>query len=98
MRIQRSRAVTLPRAADLRSAFVQQLEDAGATTLEEREDEEGVLWRARLEPSANRPARGTTVMLAARRLASEIILCASIPGASDDEVESAARACEGVRP
>ena len=98
MRIERRSGGRLPRLADLRSAFSEQVEDARAITLEEREADDGVVWRARLEPAGSRGTRGPTVLLAARRLGADVLLCASIPGASDAEVEAAASACEGLSP
>jgi hypothetical protein len=97
MRIQSSRSgARLPSLEELRSAFSQQIEEARAATLEERQDEDTVLWRARLDSTGTSGTRGPTVLLGARRLGADIVLCASIPGASDAEVEAAARACEGL--
>jgi hypothetical protein len=98
MRIERRAVDRLPRLAELRGPFIQQLEDARATTLEERDDDSAVLWRARLQPREKQTARGPMILLAARRLGQDIVLCASVPGASDAEVEAAARACEDLSP
>lgn len=99
MKIERSRAEAVPRLAEVRTAFLGELPSARVQTVEEREDGRGFLWRGRLQFPGDRPGReGTSVMLGARRMGSDVALCSTVYGASDAEVERAARTCEGLPP
>jgi hypothetical protein len=99
LRIERTRAEALPSLEDLQSGFTKELHNVHARTLEEREDDAGVLWQARLE-SSERPAgaRGVAVMLGARRIDGSVVLCSTLPGSTDAEVEAASQACGALGP
>jgi hypothetical protein len=99
LRIERTRAEALPGLEHLQSGFTKELRNVHARTLEEREDDGGVLWRARLE-SSERPAggRGVAVMLGARRIDGSVVLCSTLPGSTDAEVEAASQACGALGP
>jgi hypothetical protein len=97
LRIERIDSEALPGLAELKSNFGGELKGTRTRTLEEREDEEGVLWRALIEPRQPKEGqRPAAVMLGARRIAGRVVLCSTLPGSTEAEVEAAARACDGL--
>jgi hypothetical protein len=96
-------AASKPDSAELARLFVAGL-DGGAATVTAKKDQDGYSWvslRLALGPAPatggrDAGAAGEPALLGAKALDEDLFLCATLPGASEAEVESAARACEGI--
>ena len=90
-----------PDSAELIRLFTAAL-DGGALAVTGKKDQDGYSWATfRLGAGTGRrdsgaASAGEPALLGAKALDEDLFLCASQPGATDAEVESAARACEGI--
>lgn len=75
---------------------------SGASSVEvKKKDQDGFSWvLVKLSLGQGGPrgggAPGEPALLGAKALGDDLFLCATLPGASESEVESAAKACEGI--
>ncbi len=93
LRIARSDSgADLPTSDELRDVFASELTEARVETLASKDEDEGSLWVGRIQPEKE-GAQGWNVALAARRLKGEILLCATLPGAREAEVQTAVDFC-----
>jgi hypothetical protein len=94
-------AASKPDAEALAKLFVSGL-DAGASSIAvKKKDQDGFSWvtfKLSLGPGGPRGAGapGEPALLGAKVLGDDLFLCATLPGASESEVESAVKACEGI--
>jgi len=96
-------ASSKPDSAQLSRLFLAAL-DGGAVAITSKKDQEGCSWvvfrlgRGRAVPGARDAgvSAGEPALLGAKVLDDDLFLCATLPGATEAEVESAARACEGI--
>lgn len=93
MRISRSQLSRVPSLLELKSTFSSEMSGVTSETLDAEENEDRVLWRARLS-SSKAGGRTWTVALGAKRVGDSVFLCATQPGASDAEVKAAAESCQ----
>jgi len=80
-----------PSAESLSKLFRSEMRGARVRTLERREVEGGSLWLGEVTPPNQRES--WQVMLGARRLDDETLLCATLPDARPNEVQQAAELC-----
>jgi len=102
-------AASRPDSAELIRLFTAAL-DGGALAVTGKKDQDGYSWAtfrlgagigAAPGPGPGRrdsgaASTGEPALLGAKALDDDLFLCASLPGATDAEVEAAARACEGI--
>ncbi len=86
----------LPSSEDLAAVFTSELGGAQVRTLGSEDADQGSLWIARIDP-AKEDVPGWDVALGARRVRGEVLLCATLPGAREDEVRTAAELCSSLR-
>lgn len=95
-------ASSRPDSAELLRLFSAAFDGGGALAVTGRKDQDGYSWATfRLTPApGSGPDAGLSVgepaLLGAKALGGDLFLCATLPGATEAEVESAARACEGI--
>jgi hypothetical protein len=81
----------LPSSKNLSRVFTQEMEGTRVTTLKSEDRDGGSLWIGRVETP-----NSWEVAFGARRIQGEVFLCATLPGASTQEVRDAARLCESL--
>lgn len=93
LRIARSTsAADLPSSDELKDVFTSQLTQVRVETLDSEDEDEGSLWVGRVRPE-QAGTTGWNVALGARRVEGEVLLCATLPGAREAEVRTAADLC-----
>lgn len=93
LRVIKTDKTALPSLESLQHGFGAGLEGVRATTVEEVQKPDVVLWRARLTPQEG---DSWTALVGARRLEGGVYLCATDPGATENEVKQAADACAAL--
>jgi len=94
-------AASKPDSEALARQFVAGLGGNASSAAVKKKDQDGYSWvsfKLSLDPGGPRGAAppGEPALLGAKVLGEDLFLCATLPGASESEVESAARACEGI--
>lgn len=87
-------ASQLPSPAALEEAFRKDLPGAQVTEIDHEEKDDVTL--VVLSATAGKGSSPSVVLLGAKRLDKDLYLCASIPGATADEVKLAAGACREI--
>jgi hypothetical protein len=94
-------AASKPDSTQLARLFAAGL-DGGVAPVIAKKDQDGYSWvsfRLALGPppgARDAGAAGEPALLGAKVLDDDLFLCATLPGASEAEVASAAKACEGI--
>jgi hypothetical protein len=94
-------AASKPDSAALEKMFIAGLDGGTHSIWAKSKDQDGFSWvsfKLALGPGGPRGASAPSepALLGAKVLGDDLFLCATLPGASESEVESAARACEGL--
>jgi len=94
-------AAAKPDSEALAKAFVAGLDGGTSSVAVKKKDQDGFSWVSfKLSLGTGGPrgagAPGEPALLGAKVLGDDLFLCATLPGASESEVESAAKACEGI--
>ncbi|HVE81615.1 MAG TPA: hypothetical protein VND93_02160 [Myxococcales bacterium] len=87
-------AASRPDSAQLLRLFSSAF-DSGVVTMTSRKDQDGYSW-ATFRLGGRAAGAGEPALLGAKVLGEDLFLCSTLPGATESEVESAARACEGI--
>ncbi len=84
-------------AEELERQLLTAMPGVRATRLGTASSEDHVVLRLRLQGAPDAGTRSSvTVALGAKRMGDDVFLCATEPGASEDEIEKAAVACAGI--
>jgi hypothetical protein len=94
-------AASKPDSEALAKLFVAGLDAGPSSIAVKRKDQDGYSWVSfKLSLGSGGPrgagAPGEPALLGAKVLGEDLFLCATLPGASESEVDAAARACEGI--
>jgi hypothetical protein len=94
-------AASKPTSEALAKAFIAGLDGGTSSIAVKKKDQDGFSWVSfKLSLGSGGPrgagVPGEPALLGAKVLGDDLFLCATLPGASDSEVESAAKACEGI--
>jgi hypothetical protein len=89
-------AVRLPSPKALADDFIRHLHGVSARIESEQSQSDSSLSLVELKTSGSEKQKTELVLLGAKRLGSELFLCASEPGSSAEEVRTALGACQGV--
>lgn len=89
----------LPSAEELARQALEGLEGLGASveSAESQTDTALVLLRLASRPVDAGAPGSALALLGARRIGEDLFLCASMPGASDEEVRAALETCRGIQ-
>jgi len=94
-------AAAKPDSAALARLFLSGLDGGAGALAVKKKDQDGFSWVSfKISLGSGGPrgagAPGEPALLGAKVLGDDLFLCATLPGATESEVESAAKACEGI--